>query len=207
MGVELDHVVAGVADLRAAARRLEHRHRVTAVEGGRHESAGTHNMIVPLDDAYLELLAIEDRERAQDSGFGRWLLRYGDDLDRWIGWCLRTDDLRGVCARLGLEPHAMSRGSLTWRMAGFERALRDPGFPFFIQWDVPASEHPGRAGGPTQAGDARLAALEVGADEHALRHWIGEAPPGTVRVVSGEPRGIRSVTVTGAGGVEVIRDV
>src|SRR5690242_18786208 len=66
MGVELDHVVAGVADLRAAARRLDHRHRLTAVEGGRHESAGTHNMIVPLDDAYLELLAIEDRERAQD---------------------------------------------------------------------------------------------------------------------------------------------
>jgi hypothetical protein len=207
MGLELDHVVAAVAELEAAARRLEHRHRLVAVRGGRHEDAGTENMIVPLDDAYLELLAVHDRARAQDSPFGRWVLSHEEGPDRWIGWCLRTDDLDGVCARLGVAPHAMSRGDLHWRMAGAERAWKDPAFPFFIQWDAPPSDWPGRAGGPTQAGDARLSALSIGADEHALAHWVGDDLPGTIRVTSSGPGGIQSVTVAGAGGVEVLREV
>ncbi|HEX3318974.1 MAG TPA: VOC family protein [Solirubrobacteraceae bacterium] len=206
MAVKLDHVVAGVADLEAAARRLRDRHRLTAVEGGRHASAGTHNMIVPLDDAYLELLAVEDPERARDSPFGRWMLSHAEEPGRWIGWCLRTDDLDALSARLGVEPHAMSRGDLRWRLAGVERAWRDPAFPFFIQWDAPPSAWPGRAGGPTQASDARLTALEVGGDEKALRHWIGEPPPGTVRLASSGPPGIHAVIVAGAGGVEVMRE-
>jgi glyoxalase-like protein len=207
VAVELDHVVAGVADLGAAARRLQDRHRLTAVEGGRHEAAGTHNLIVPLDDAYLELLAVEDPDRAQDSRFGRWMLGRAGEPDRWIGWCLRTDDLDAVCTRLGVDPHAMARGDLRWRLAGVERAWSDPRFPFFIQWDAPPSAWPGRAGGPTQASDARLTALEVGSEEGALRHWIGEPPPGTVRVVDDDPPGIHAVAVAGAAGVEVVREL
>jgi Glyoxalase-like domain len=205
--VKLDHVVAGVADLEAAARRLEERHRLTAVEGGRHEAAGTRNWIVPLDDAYIELLTVEDETRAQDSRFGRWLLARAGQPDAWIGWCLRTDDLDVVCARLGVDPHGMARGGLRWRLAGVERAWRDPSVPFFIQWDAPASEWPGRPGGPTQATDARLTAVEVGSSASLLRDWVGDGElPGTVRVTDGPP-GIHAVTVAGAGGVEVIREV
>jgi Glyoxalase-like domain len=204
-GLELDHVVLGVADLEAAAARLHERHRLTAVEGGRHKAAGTSNWIVPLDDAYIELLTVEDPARAQDSPFGRWMLERAGKPDAWIGWCLRTDDLDGVCARLGVDPHPMARGALRWRIAGVERAWRDPSVPFFIQWDAPRSEWPGRAGGPTQASDARLTAVEVGADEAVLRDWAGELP-GTIRVTAGPPC-VHSVTVAGAGGVEVIRGV
>ena len=110
--MQLDHVVLGVPDLEAAARRLEDQHRLTAVPGGRHESAGTHNWIVPLGDAYLELLAVEDEAAAKTSPFGRWVLERVTGADTWLGWCLRTDDLDGVCARLGLEPMSMSRGEL-----------------------------------------------------------------------------------------------
>jgi hypothetical protein len=201
--VELDHVVLGVQDLEAAARRLERDHRLTAAPGGRHDAAGTHNWIVPLGDAYLELIAVEDEARAQDSPFGRWVLQGTAEGDRWLGWCLRTDDIRAIGDRLGLDPHAMSRGDLRWRIAGFERALRNPSFPFFIEWDVSDEQLPGRSGGPTSAADVRLSALEVGADEGALRHWAGELP-GSVRIVDGPP-GIHAVAVAGAGGVEVIR--
>ena len=110
-----------------------------------------------------------------------------------------------MCARLGVDPHPMARGALRWRIAGVERAWRDPSVPFFIQWDAAPSEWPGRAGGPTQASDARLTAVEVGADEAVLRDWAGQLP-GTIRVTA-DPPGVHSVTVAGAGGVEVIRGV
>jgi hypothetical protein len=61
---------------------------------------------------------------------------------------------------------------------------------------------PARAGGVFQAAGARIAGMEVGADEDALREWVGELP-GTVRVTSGPP-GVRSVAVAGAGGIEVL---
>ena len=205
--MDLDHVILGVTDLESAARRLEERHRLTAVPGGHHETAGTHNWIVPLDDAYIELIAVEDPETARRHPFGRWVLHEATDDGAWIGWVLRTDDIDATCARLGLEPHPMQRGSLRWRMAGFQRAFREPSLPFFIQWDMPESELPGRAGGPTQARDARLTAVEVGADEATLTGWVGEGElPGTVRVNDG-PHGVQSATVAGAAGVEVVRGV
>ena len=203
LAMELDHVVLGVRDLEAAATRLEDQHRLTAVPGGRHEAAGTHNRIVPLGDAYLELLAVEDEAAVQTSPFGRWVLERIAGADTWLGWCLRTDDLDGVCARLGLEPMAMQRGTLSWRIAGVQRVWEDPSLPFFIQWDVPDDQLPGRAGGPTSASDARLSALEVAGDEATVRAWAGDLP-GSVRIVDGPP-GILAVAVAGAAGVEVIR--
>jgi len=64
--VQLDHVILGVTDLEAAAARLADHHRLTAVPGGRHDAAGTLNWIVPLDDAYIELIAV-DNGSADDS--------------------------------------------------------------------------------------------------------------------------------------------
>lgn len=92
---------------------------------------------------------------------------------------------------------------LRWRLAGLDRASHDPSLPFFIQWDVPDDELPGRSGAAAQAADTRVAAVEVGAGEAALRAWLGE-DLGEVRVVDGPP-GVRSVTVAGAGGTEVVR--
>jgi len=175
------------------------------VPGGRHDAAGTLNWIVPLDDAYIELIAVEDPEAASAHAFGRWVQQGATASGAWLGWVLRTDDLDVVCARIGTDPHAMTRGALRWRMAGFQRTLRDPSLPFFIQWDVPDTELPGRAGGATQASDARLTAVSVGADAHTLEHWVGAGElPGTIRVEDG-PRGVHAVTVAGAGGVEVVR--
>lgn len=65
--MQLDHVVFGTGDLDAATARVERELGLTVTPGGRHEGQGTHNRIVPLRGAYLELLAIADREEAQAS--------------------------------------------------------------------------------------------------------------------------------------------
>jgi hypothetical protein len=163
---------------------------------------------VPLGEAYIELLGIADRDEAQANPFGQWLLDQVEGGEAWIGWALRTDDLDAECARLGLEPVAMTRArpdgfELSWRVAGMEEARADPARPFFIQWDVPDEELPGHAGGEVQAQGSRIAAVEVGGDEAALCEWAGDLP-GSVRVAGGAP-GVRSVTIAGHAGVEVVQ--
>ena len=206
--IDLDHVLLATPDLDATGSRLESEHRLPSVPGGRHAGLGTENRIVPLGEAYVELVGVADRDEAAATPFGSWVLGQIEGGEAWIGWCLRTDDLDGVCARLGLEAEAMTRSrpdgfELRWRLAGLERAREEPWLPFFIQWDVPEDEYPGRAGGEVQATGARLAGVEVGADEDALREWVGELP-GTVRVTAGQP-GVHSVAVAGAGGIEVLQ--
>src|SRR4051794_31661126 len=56
--VRVDHVIYATGDLDGAAARIERELGVAAAGGGRHERIGTHNRIVPLDDGYIELLAI-----------------------------------------------------------------------------------------------------------------------------------------------------
>lgn len=207
MSIELDHVLLGSPDLDESARRLEADHRLPSVSGGRHAGLGTENRIVPLGDAYVELVGIADRDEAAANPFGSWLLDHVAGGEAWLGWCVRTYDLDGVSARLGLEPQSMARSrpdgfELRWRLAGLERAREEPWRPFFISWDVPADEFPGRGGGEVQAAGARIAAVEVGADENALSEWVGELP-GTVRITGGAP-GVHSVTIAGAGGIEVL---
>jgi hypothetical protein len=206
--IALDHVILGAPDVDAVAARLESEHRLPSVAGGRHAGLGTENRIVPLGDAYLELMGVADRDEAAANPMGRWVLDHVRAGESYLGWCVRTDDLDGVCARLGLEAQPMSRTrpdgvELRWRLAGLERAIADPALPFFIEWDVPEDELPGRAGGETQAAGARIAAVEVGADAGALADWLSDEVA-TVRVVDGPP-GVHAVAVAGAAGAEVVR--
>jgi hypothetical protein len=206
--IELDHVILVTPDLDATARRLEADHRLPSLPGGRHAGLGTENRIVPLGDAYVELMGVADREEAEANPLGTWVLERLGGGEAWIGWCVRTDDLDGVCARLGLEAQAMTRTrpdgfEMRWRLAGLERAREQPWRPFFIAWDVPEDELPGRAGGEVQATGAQIAAVEVGADEEKLGEWVGELP-GSVRVADGPP-GVHSVAVAGEAGIEVLQ--
>ena len=201
-------MILGTPDLDATAARLESQHRLPSTDGGRHAGLGTGNRIVPLGDAYLELMGVADRDEAAANPFGSWVLGRVEGGDAYLGWCVRTDDLDGVCARLGLEALPMSRTrpdgfELRWRLAGLDRAMDDPALPFFIQWGVDDDELPGRTGGAEQAAGTRIAAVEVGAEPDALEQWLGETV-GTVRVVDGA-RGVQSVTVAGNAGVEVVR--
>src|SRR2546423_7910204 len=101
MALRIDHVVWGVDDLDRAAEEVQERYGLASVPGGRHPGWGTANRIVPLGDAYIELIAVVDEQEAAGSGFGRWVA--SAPAGRPFGWAVRTDDIAAVAARLGLR--------------------------------------------------------------------------------------------------------
>ncbi len=175
--VRIDHVIYATADLDAAEARMRAL-GYDVVPGGRHEGLGTHNRLVPLGGAYLELLAIRDRAEAEGVGFGSALLERGEGL---LGWAAAVGDLAAVVDRLGLSVMTVSRQGMTAQVAGVEEAMREPYLPFFIE----------RHGDPGVSG---ITWLEVGGDAERLREWLGGADL-PIRVADGPPR----VLALGAG--------
>lgn len=160
MALVVDHVIVCVANLDGAARRFEDEYGVVSIEGGRHRGHGTANRLVPLGENYIELLAVVAPKEAETSALGTWAL-HSAAVPGAAAVCLRTDDIDGVCVRLGLEPTQMSRVTpdgvtLDWSLAGLEEALAND-LPFFIDWNVPDDLHPGRIGVEHPAGNIRLA--------------------------------------------------
>ena len=72
--IDVDHVLLATPDLDGTASRLESEHRLPSVPGGRHVGLGTENRIVPLGEAYVELVGVADRDEAAANPFGSWLL-------------------------------------------------------------------------------------------------------------------------------------
>ena len=189
--MELDHVLFAVSDLDVAARELEARHGLASVEGGRHAGWGTANRIVPLGEAYIELITVVDPAEAEKSVLGRWVA--GGIQPRPaqpLGWVARTDELGDVAGRLGLDVSAGSRAGrdgrvLSWRLAGVEAAAAEPSLPFFVEWGE-GTPLPGRTPVTHPAGAVRLTGLELSGDRTRLSGWLGtESLPLTVR--DGEP--------------------
>jgi len=175
---------------------------VASVEGGRHPGWGTANRIVPLGDAYLELVAIADESEAPQSLLGRWVAARRGGLARPLGWAVRTDGLDDVAERLGLAVHSGSRdlpggGVVRWRMAGLEQAVAEPSLPFFLEW-APGTPFPGRTAAAHPAGAVRIAALELEGDADRLAVWLGEHDL-PIRVRPGEAA-VAAIELTGADG-------
>jgi hypothetical protein len=197
--LQLDHVLIAVADLAAATARFEAEHGLASVEGGRHPGWGTANRIVPLGDAYLELIAVVDEDEAAASEFGRWVARGAAGAGRLLGWAVRPEDLDAVVRRLDLVAHRGARagadGSLVrWRSAGLEAAAAEPSLPFFLEW-APGTSFPGRSAAPQPASIARLA---LRGDPERLSSWLGPhtlpvtidpGPPAITGLVLAGPRG------------------
>lgn len=206
--LRIDHVVMAVRDLDEAARRLAARHGLASTAGGRHVGLGTGNRIVPLGPDYVELIAVVDPAEALGNPLGRFVARRAGAGARFTGWCLSTDDVEAVAARLGVKATAMSRrrpdgAVLSWRLAGLDAAMADPSLPFFITWDVPPELHPGRTAAAHRIEPRGIAWIEVGADPDRLGRWVGreELP---VRVVGGAS-GPQAVGIATAAGEVVLR--
>lgn len=203
--LEIDHVLIAVTDLAAAAEELESRHGLVSVEGGRHPAWGTANRIVPLGEAYLELVTVVDEVAAAASAFGRWVAAMRSESGRPFGWAVRTLELDRVARRLDLVVAAGSRvdptgAALRWRSAGIAEAAAEPTRPFFIEWD-PRTPNPGRAPVAYPAGRLTLARLELTGDADRLATWIG-ADTLPVVVEPGDPA-VASVVLT-AGTREIV---
>jgi hypothetical protein len=192
VNIELDHVLVAVADLAKAGQEFEERHGLASIEGGRHPAWGTANRIVPLGDSYLELIAVIDAAKAAESAVGRWVAHGVTDPARPLGWAVRTSDLDEIARRLDLSVSAGSRvtpdgGQLSWRTAGMDQAIAEPGLPFFIEW-APGTKLPGEADIRHPAGKARLSRLVLHADPNRLAEWLGihqlpiDVRPGTSAV-------------------------
>jgi Glyoxalase-like domain len=196
----IDHVLLSAGDDAPTSLLLTTRYGLHAYEGGRHPGWGTANRIIPLGDAYLELVSVVDEAEARASAFGRWALESAERGRPAIGWAVRPDDLDVTATRLGLE---ISEGSRTrpsgeivaWRSAGVDEVARRPWLPFFIEWrDV--STHPGRSA----PSSARLERIDLECDVAELDGWLGpHALPVDVR--AGDAGIVRIVVETPAGRV------
>lgn len=176
-----------------------------SVAGGRHPAWGTANRIVPLGYEYLELIAVVDRDIAASSDFGRPVLEAVASGRPLVGWMVRTDDVRGVATRLGVEVITGSRirpdgSTLVWQLAGVAPALATGVLPIFIEWAVPPRSHPGAAVAEHASTPHGFAWIEVSADEQLLQDWLGDHDL-PLRVSSGPPQLIAVAISTDAGDI------
>jgi hypothetical protein len=187
----IDHVLVAVRDLDEAAERLYEQTGLASAAGGRHGGHGTGNRIVPLGDSYLELMAVVDRGEAEASPAGSWLeQRLVEVGEGPAALCLHTDDLEAIAVRTGHPPLPMSRTRpdgvrLDWHLVGLEAAFTE-GLPFFIEWHIDRTAHPGRTVVEHRRAPAGIDWVELGGDEERLASWLGphELP---IRYVDGEP--------------------
>ena len=191
----IDHVILPVRDLALEAARLEARYGLDSDAGGRHPAWGTANWIVPLGDAYLELVAVADRDAADRSAFGRWIA--SATPGRLLGWAVRTDAIEVVGRRLGQPVVPGSRvdprgAVITWRSVGLDIAVRESGLPFFIQWGdgVPL---PGTAAVGRRDSPATLKLVTIAADQERLADWLG---PHDLPIATTGPSGAWAITLT-----------
>jgi hypothetical protein len=206
--LRIDHIVLAVRDLDAAGTRIQKEVGLGSLPGGRHPGWGTGNRIVPLGHEYVELLAVVDPMEAESSPVGRWISNASRSGDRFVAWCVSTDEIERVAERLGLAVATGSRSLpdgriLRWRSAGLDRVAEHPDLPFFISWDGPPELHPGRARAQHRVEPNGIAWIEVASDHGRLHGWLGgEDVP--VRVVGGEP-GVRAVGISTARSEIVLR--
>lgn len=186
----LSQIIYGVQDLEAATRQIEALGLVV-IDGGRHPGLGTANRIVPLGEAYFELLSVVDRQEAESNPYGQALLRQTREGNRLVRWSLRTDDISSVARERGLRPEKRARrrpdGSLlTWQAAGLDLALAHSWLPFFMQWDDPA-QYPGLLPAQHPREPQGIAWLELSPGDPAwLARWLGPASV-PLRRVAGSP--------------------
>ena len=209
--VWIDHVIYAVDDLDAAAASLFDREGLASVPGGRHEGWGTANRIVPLGESYLELIAVVDVDEAEGSEFGQAVRRALTEEHPLVGWVLATDDIDAVAKRLDLEVEEKSReaedgSTLSWRLAGLERAVKTGALPFFVQWDVPPEQHPGAADVRHETDVVGIAWVDVCADDRdAMNRWLGDdAKDLPVRISDGDPA-LAAAAIETDGGEIVLR--
>jgi hypothetical protein len=182
---------------------MEVRYGLASVEGGRHPGWGTAHRIVPLGEAYLELVAVVDEAEAAQSPFGRWVAGAHPTLARLLGWALRTDRLDHVARRLGLTVSAV-RGRVQVAKScagGLPASSRPPPSPaFFIEWD-PGTLLPGSVRATHPAGSPKIAMLHLDGDTDRLA-------AGSARTVSrsacAQPA-VASIVLAGAAG-EIVLD-
>lgn len=191
MEAALDHLVYAVPDLGDAAAGFAAASGVEPEYGGRHPEFGTHNALVSLGDAYLELLAPHPDAGAV-AGLGE--LVAGVREPRLLTYAARAGDAAEVAAAaaelgLSVEVTVGSRDTgagvqLAWknvRLAGHGFGLL---VPFFIQWSE-SSPHPAATSPPgCTLGELAITHPDAG----DLASVLGDLGVRGPKVTAGPPR-------------------
>jgi len=210
MDLALDHLLYAGPDLERLEREVARVAGVPPAPGGRHDGMGTHNALVGLGhEAYLELIAPDPE---QDGGpFATSLA--GLKATELHAWCVRTDDLDALAARveasgLGATRRAMSRATpdgeeLHWELLVPSGHPWAGAAPFFIAWGE--TPHPSRR----LTGPVRLRGLDVVHPAgNELSAWLADVGlpvgEGAIRVASGKSRALRA-ELTGPRGPFALR--
>ncbi|MDE3838936.1 VOC family protein [Bacillus methanolicus] len=147
MKLELDHVVHFLNRHPLEAVKLLKNHGYHAVMGGRHEHWGTHNSLFYNGLSYVEFLAIEDRQKANEAD-NPLVQQLINDIGKGEGVgqiCLRTDNisvLQSTIRKRGFNTSDIFDGSrkredgsvIRWKMLFILEKTFMP-FPFFIEWE------------------------------------------------------------------------
>lgn len=204
---EIDHIVIGARTLEEGAAFLERELGVKAQPGGKHEGAGTHNILLGLGpDAYLEVIAPDPSQPDPpqprlfdlDDPATRTMLESGPRLLTWVA---RTTAMDAVMSRLGPRGGSireMHRGELSWRFASPpQRQDMDNLIPCLIEWKGE------RAGKRLHDSHLRLTALEAEHPEvDALRLALRDRGLGEALVVRHGPHPRLVAQLVGKDGVE-----
>ena len=178
--MRIDHVSLATADLQQATTRLERELglRQTGEEDQPH--LGTRVLLFGLGGAYLELVAITDRDRANSTELGKAMARNIDAAGEGLmGWAVAVHNVNKIAKRLDLPVLATNPHGPAARMAGVPEAMLDPALPFFVQRDrgVPDPGTEGEHGG--------IPWIEVAGHETVIRRWL-RTDKLPVRIVEGE---------------------
>lgn len=204
---EIDHIVIGARTLEEGADFIERELGVKPQPGGKHEGAGTHNLLLGLGpDCYLEVIAPDPSQPEPahprlfdlDDPATRTMLESGPRLLTWVA---RTTTMDAVMSRLGPRGGAireMHRGELSWRFAQPpQRQDMDNLIPCLIEWKGE------RAGKRLHDSQLRLVALEAEHPEaDALRLALRDRGLGEALAVQQGPHPRLIARLAGKDGAE-----
>ena len=202
--MRVDHLVYGVSDLDAAAKRFWDDFGLEALAQATHGELGTANRIVPVGDGqYVELFAVADPSNANP--LVTMLAEVLGAGDRFVGVCLEPDDFESVATRLGETPmdgarHYDDGRAVHFRLVGLAGALLGPErLPFVIEWGEGREARLGERAPDHRVEPGGIAWVEVGATTERLHEWVGGDVPALRAVGGSTPGPLRAaVRVDGA---------
>ncbi|WP_224826551.1 VOC family protein [Cognatishimia sp. MH4019] len=144
--LSFDHFAITTTRLEDGVAEVEEALGLSLDAGGQHPHFGTHNRLLGLGGAYMEVIAIDPDAPAPD--YPRWFdMDNFDGPTRLTNWIVQTPDLAAALADLpdGVgNPVALQRGDLRWQMAvpADGKLPCDGAFPAIIAWEGDA--HPAK---------------------------------------------------------------
>jgi hypothetical protein len=177
--MQIDHVAMLAADAESKTAELRKRFGLGSERGMYYPRAGTRHWFVPfLPPQGLEVLEIEDREAAHNTGDGKSVLACEARGFGLFSWCVFVDDLESVSERLGIEIFDYTLSQADGTLRGWRAVSGPANLPFFIDYPnnrdragrfLAKYEQVGHTSAPT-----RFSGLTISGSEAEHRDWLGQ---------------------------------